>query len=455
VDGEIAQTSNNTPAASLIINGTVNASILAGADMGAKINAAIAQTGCGTLYVPQGRFSTATVIHKPRCIILQGAGPTVQDNIVGGHGTVIVSAANPALVISDGPTSQTESGGVRDIQLIGSGGSTIGVLIGGDPSGSMSPSSDDGSSQEFYNVVLNGFGYDMQCGNNCYDIKFISGGIQQAAHAGFYCPSGLSNSGESINFTSTSIFNNQTGISNLGCEVNLSLSEIDYNVLAISGSATCFECHIEQNTSPVVTSGHFKMVGGVILSNSAGSDSAFINGNDANPYVYLDGVAMYNGSGSLTYCVHETGDGGSGMISIQRPTLNSDHMCSTLTNVDPAGYGTDLFDPLNTHTFSRGLAFDLYNNFSLSDRARNYKYQFDVSASGSLEGFRASGGPGIFAWNGSLSANGDIAGTTVSVGDGSTIVYRCTAAGTVLPVGTLTTSSSDCGASVDTGLRVH
>jgi len=41
----------------------------------------------------------------------------------------------------------------------------------------------------------------------------------------------------------------------------------------------------------------------------------------------------------------------------------------------------------------------------------------------------------------------------MGTGNGSNVVYRCTSAGT-LPVGALTTSTSACGASADTGLRV-
>lgn len=43
---------------------------------------------------------------------------------------------------------------------------------------------------------------------------------------------------------------------------------------------------------------------------------------------------------------------------------------------------------------------------------------------------------------------------TVSIGGGTNILYRCTAAG-ALRVGQTTTVSSDCGAAVDTGLRVN
>jgi hypothetical protein len=129
-------------------------------------------------------------------------------------------------------------------------------------------------------------------------------------------------------------------------------------------------------------------------------------------------------------------------------------MCTALTNSDAADFGTDLFDPLNTQKFSRGLAFQLFNTFSLSDRARNHTYQFDVTPGGVLEGFRATGSIGKFAWNGDLQALGNVSGTTVTVSDGSNVVYRCTSAGAVLPAGALTTSPGTCGTSVDTGLRV-
>jgi hypothetical protein len=45
------------------------------------------------------------------------------------------------------------------------------------------------------------------------------------------------------------------------------------------------------------------------------------------------------------------------------------------------------------------------------------------------------------------------AGTTVAANSGTNAVYKCTTAGT-LPVGALTTSTGNCGASTDTGLRV-
>jgi hypothetical protein len=42
-----------------------------------------------------------------------------------------------------------------------------------------------------------------------------------------------------------------------------------------------------------------------------------------------------------------------------------------------------------------------------------------------------------------------------SIGTGSSVVYRCTTAGVILPVGSLTTVSGDCGASVSTLLSVN
>jgi hypothetical protein len=59
---------------------------------------------------------------------------------------------------------------------------------------------------------------------------------------------------------------------------------------------------------------------------------------------------------------------------------------------------------------------------------------------------------GSSSW--SLDTSGNATLNTASVSGGASIVYECTVAGT-LPAGALTTTASNCGAAVDSGLRVH
>jgi hypothetical protein len=53
-----------------------------------------------------------------------------------------------------------------------------------------------------------------------------------------------------------------------------------------------------------------------------------------------------------------------------------------------------------------------------------------------------------------VDSSGNVAAGNVAVGGGSTIIYRCTSAGT-LRSGQLTSVAADCGSSVDSGLRTN
>jgi hypothetical protein len=56
------------------LNGVLNAASFPGSDIGAKINAAIANlpNGCGEVTVPSGIYHQTTTIIKPRCTKLHG-----------------------------------------------------------------------------------------------------------------------------------------------------------------------------------------------------------------------------------------------------------------------------------------------------------------------------------------------------------------------------------------------
>lgn len=225
-------------------NGELNATLFAGSDIGAKVNAAAAALSAsgGTIYVPASAscYPFATPIVLPYTSVkLQGSSKySTCLQYTGTSGTAL--------------TIQNFSS-VSDLRLTGPGGTgTTGILV----KGAYSKLTSD--------VVLQ-FGIGVTFGNNTYQDSFDDLNIN-TNHQNLYYPTGLTNSGENISFTASTIsggtsFTNCVQIGNPGTAVGAEISFIN----------TSFDtCQIVNNEGIV------KMYGGHLEDGGVATDHPFI-----------------------------------------------------------------------------------------------------------------------------------------------------------------------------------
>ena len=255
--------------------------------IGAKVMAAIADLPgrCGTVMIPAGSYSQTTTIKKPACVGIRGQGAcNTIFNWTPRKGT--------ALVLADvGGTYPQEE--VSDLQLNGASNSaaTIGIYLGGDPAGVISPKGSFAEHQNFNRVNVRFFGTGVQWGNNAFDNSFSQSVITNNGTGIFY-PGNVTGSGESISFFSTSIQNNIVmGINLTGySDFYFYGSRCDYNATCglIDGAATAhfFGTHFEQGSNTFLTLGNccgdprlnvYISGGQIVESSPTGTDNQIIN----------------------------------------------------------------------------------------------------------------------------------------------------------------------------------
>jgi hypothetical protein len=269
------------------INGELNATLFGtGSDIGARIKAAIhaLPNGCGTILIPAGTYSQNTTVVKPACVNIRGqsAGSTIIN---------WTQTSGAAFVLAD-PAFSYPQGAISDLRLVGPGNSssTIGIYIGGDPAGVISPSGSWGEHQNFDRVAVWYFGTGVEWGNNAWDNSFHESVITNNGTGVFY-PGTVNQSGESISFFSTSIQNNTVqGINLIGySDFYFYGSRCDYNATCgtVTGAVTAhfYGMHFEQGSNTMLTIGggpdgrvNVYIDGGqIILSHTSGTDAQVFN----------------------------------------------------------------------------------------------------------------------------------------------------------------------------------
>ena len=193
------------------------------------------------------------------------------------------------------PCGVIPTGSLSDLRLVGPGASssTIGVYIGGDPAGVISPSASFGDHQNFNRVGIWYFGKGVQWGKNAWDDSFHESVITDNG-TGIYYSTDMPdrNSGESISFYSTSIQNNTVqGINLVGySDFYFYGSRCDYNATCgtVNGAATAhfYGMHFEQGSNTMLTVGNagpdgrlnvYIDGGQIILSRASGTDAQVFN----------------------------------------------------------------------------------------------------------------------------------------------------------------------------------
>lgn len=290
-----------------------------GSDIGAEINLAIAalpivsSANCGVILVGTGSYSFSTSIVKPRCVFIDFAGSTLT-----------YTGSTQAIKVYDTIASGTifyYPGGLRNGNLVGpsnSSGSSVGLYLGGDPAGVISPTNGQCQLQSFENMHIHNFFRGVQYGQNAYLMTFHGGDIISNG-TGVYYPSNAGAS-ENVSYEAIQINNNQnSGIQNdAGAEFNIRGGGIDYNGQAssasgpaISGTSTgifgsiyLYGVHMEQTSGAIINFGSstaavfVSVTGGrMALTGTSGTTAAVAQIGGTNSVLAMRDVNVGLGSG--------------------------------------------------------------------------------------------------------------------------------------------------------------
>jgi hypothetical protein len=147
------------------LDGTVNATLFPGGDIGAQLNGAIAavSANCGKVVLPPGSYRLTTQVMKPRCVWIDGNNAKIF--------SAIANPNIPAIVVGslDVEAHPYSIGGIRDLQLVGPGinASTIGIYLGGPVAPVVAPAGNEDFLDDFENVAVSGFGSGYEKGLWC------------------------------------------------------------------------------------------------------------------------------------------------------------------------------------------------------------------------------------------------------------------------------------------------
>jgi len=263
--------------------------------------ACLKATPAGDIVVPAGNYKIAGTIVKNRAQNLIGAG---------SKATVLhcQSTVAPCVVVADttgGPGNYSDSR-IQDLTIQGPGINTtsIGVFLGGDPAGVFSASNAFGDFASFVNTRITGFGHGIQWGNHAW-LNKLSHTLVFGNGSGLYVPAGVTNSGENIGLTDSSVFNNQEyGIEDHGnFEWMLSGVSLDYNgygAIAFYGAnIRAVNCHFEQSAGsvffqPYGTASLAIKDSEILLQASSGSDTYILSTWPQSLNVSIDNVSIWS-----------------------------------------------------------------------------------------------------------------------------------------------------------------
>jgi hypothetical protein len=333
------------------MNGVLNANDFAGADIGAKVNAAITALGSsgGTVFIPAGSYTQTTTIVKPRNI-----------NVVGASADSTILNYTPmtgwSVVIADGLGSSIYPEGIlSDLSLIGPGAGTTtgGIYIGGSdgaatsPSTSIDPSTNYGDHININRVrIFDGFGVGIQFGNNTWATTVFQSLISNNG-TGISFPStiGGAGSGERLSFIGCSIQNNTTGaqFASGGAQVDVDVyftnCSFDYNSswavqnLNTGYAVNLIGCHVEQPTHWLQNYGFMALVGCYFTNGTNSSVLGYLIDNEAESLSVLGGFYDNGGSGAIL------NSGGSASVWVDAVVTNpgSGGLTPVATNIDRFG----------------------------------------------------------------------------------------------------------------------
>jgi len=280
----------------------------------------------GKVYVPPGNYKITRTWIIPRSVSVEGASDNA--SII----TYVGSSA--AIAVGDGAgTILYPRGAMHDLRIVGTGtgGSTIGFLVGGDPAGVITPSTYLADEYSFYNVSVMGFHWGLEFGNNEWLIGFFNSAFTANA-IGIYTPATARNCGENISFHGGVVANNLANAMQFDnfTELHFFGTSFDYNSGPIKGNYLVLEfygCHFEQNSGAFIDNtgttdtARVKIIGGQALwAATTGNNAAYFTIADSGAtgaYFYLSGIQFGSQGATATQIVNFTATGGDRSLWIE------------------------------------------------------------------------------------------------------------------------------------------
>jgi hypothetical protein len=279
-----------------------------GVDPGATINAALASVkGYGIVYLNSAAaWHVVEPIVIPGNAILDCQGAELGDY---GHSPAFIIFANPTL----SSAMNYGSTGIRNCHVMGPAPATsspIGLYLGGDPKGIISPSGSYAVNVEISGTTVNGFSCGLSNGNNAWAVKIFNSAFM--LNYDHICSPVATNAGEKMTMVQTQVSDAAHLAFNLdtpNTEWTVTDSWCDYNVLAcIGGNGINMQFtggHIEQPNGPVVsvTSGSWTNYLSlsnmeVILTSQTGAEPGYMDVQGGStftdsPYINAINVRLY------------------------------------------------------------------------------------------------------------------------------------------------------------------
>lgn len=356
-------------------------------DSAAAINACLAANPSGSIYLPPGVYKVNSTITSNR-----------QQMIIGGQaGSSVIDCtgltSTTCWVVGDTNLSGNASfarGGLSNIAINGPGigSSKIGLFIGADITGVISPTGFYGFGTTFNQLIVQQFGFGVEWGNNTWNLRF-PGSIICYNGIGLYSPGGLSNTGESASFDGSDISNNTIGIQDDGGVLfDLSGASVDYNGLAVTGGWLMMNAngvHFEQTTGPVVSfhgnngfNSFFNSHGtSYVIAGGSGTETGIIITTASNSSVLVEG-----GSVRSNHTIAQLIDAANG-TQVSTPQA----LPAPMVNV--TNYADQVTTTTNGQTIqslsSAGLTID-HPIYALADPSTGYGVNVNPATSGGSNG---------------------------------------------------------------------
>ncbi len=289
-----------------------------GTDIGSWTNAAIAQIGCGEVYIPAGTYIQTTTIVKPRCVRLHGAS---------ARSTILkwIPTTGVAIVMGDGVVENFGAeGALEDMTLMGPGANTntCAIYLGGSdgtgcaPSTAIDPSSFQDDHDNINRVSIyksssaGAFGVGIQWGYNAWSDTIFESDIAFNG-TGLYEPHTLTATGENLSILNSTIQNN-VGIGlkvGVGNNVNFTLvnDSIDYNgswgvqngTGPTQNAVSLVNCYLAQTAHWLQNFGYMNLSDVYANDGTNSASLGYLIDNEA-PFMTVTGGQFFNsGSGAI------------------------------------------------------------------------------------------------------------------------------------------------------------
>lgn len=337
-----------------------------GTDIGAWTNAAIAQIGCGEVYIPAGTYIQTTSIMKPRCVKLHGASAS---------GTILrwTPTTGVAIIMADitGLNAYSPEGALEDLTLIGPGANTktCGIYIGGSdgigcaPPTSIDPSTNQGDHDNINRVRIykssaaGSFGVGIQWGHNAWSNTIFESDIAFNG-TGIYVPGDTVTTGENLSILNSYIQNNfGVGLKiDTGNNINFTLinTSLDYNgswavqngTALTQNAVSLVNCYLAQPDHWLQNYGYMNLTG--VYANDGGNSGTlgYLIDNEAAFLTVTAGQFFNNGTGAI---LNPAGVG-STWIAPEVTNPGPQGLFPTMTYIDrlgdlaPSALYTDIFN---------------------------------------------------------------------------------------------------------------